>query len=133
MPESVPIAPSLEPVLEAVRAPREDEAPNRRTLWIAALAITVAFFAGFAAQILTALIGLITNLAFYGRWSTSFTSPAGNSLGWAVVFVPIVGALIIGVIARYGSAAIRGHGIPEAMEQVLLNESRVSPTMTLLK
>jgi H+/Cl- antiporter ClcA/CBS domain-containing protein len=133
MPESVPIAPSLEPVLEAVRAPREDEAPNKRTLWIAALAITVAFFAGFAAQLLTALIGLITNLAFYGRWSTSFVSPSGNSLGWAVVLVPIVGALIIGLIARYGSASIRGHGIPEAMEQVLLNESRVSPPVTLLK
>ena len=133
MPESVPISPSLEPVLEAVRAPREDEAPNKRTLWIATLAIGAAFLAGFAAQLLTRLIGLITNLAFYGRWSTSFVSPAGNSLGLAVVAVPIVGALIVGVIARYGSAAIRGHGIPEAMEQVLLNESRISPVVMLLK
>ena len=131
--ESVPIAPSLEPVLEAVRAPREDEAPNQRTLWIATLAIGAAFLAGFAAQLLTRLIGLITNVAFYGRWSTSFVSPAGNSLGLAVVAIPIVGALIVGVIARYGSPAIRGHGIPEAMEQVLLNESRISPVVALLK
>ena len=133
MADVVPIAPSLEPVLEAVRAPREDEAPNRRTLRISALAIVVAFLAGFAAQALTRLIGLITNLAFYGRWSTAFASPAGNSLGAAVIVVPIVGALLVGLIARYGSAAIRGHGIPEAMEQVLLNESRIAPKVMFLK
>jgi H+/Cl- antiporter ClcA/predicted transcriptional regulator len=133
MADAVPIAPSLEPVLEAVRAPREDEAPNRRTLRISALAIVVAFLAGFAAQALTRLIGLITNLAFYGRWSTAFVSPAGNSLGAAVIVVPIVGALLVGLIARYGSAAIRGHGIPEAMEQVLLNESRIAPKVMFLK
>jgi H+/Cl- antiporter ClcA/predicted transcriptional regulator len=133
MADVVPIAPSLEPVLEAVRAPREDEAPNRRTLRISALAIVVAFLAGFAAQALTRLIGLITNLAFYGRWSTAFVSPAGNSLGAAVIVVPIVGALLVGLIARYGSAAIRGHGIPEAMEQVLLNESRIAPKVMFLK
>src|SRR5512138_723365 len=98
MADVVPIAPSLEPVLEAVRAPREDEAPNRRTLRISALAIVVAFLAGFAAQALTRLIGLITNLAFYGRWSTAFVSPAGNSLGAAVIVVPIVGALLVGLI-----------------------------------
>jgi chloride channel protein, CIC family len=133
MPDIVPIAPSLEPVLEAVRAPLEDEAPNRRILRISALAIVAAFLAGFAAQLLTRLIGLITNIAFYGRWSAAFTSPARNTLGAWVIVVPIVGALIVGAIARYGSAAIRGHGIPEAMEQVLLNESRISPTVMLLK
>jgi len=130
---AVPVAPSLEPALDAVRAPREDDAPNRRTLFISALAIVAAFLAGFAAQLLTRLIGLITNLAFYGRVSTAFVSPAGHSLGFAVVAVPIVGALIVGVMARYGSSAIRGHGIPEAMEQVLLNESRISPKVMLLK
>jgi H+/Cl- antiporter ClcA/predicted transcriptional regulator len=133
MPDIVPIAPSLEPVLEVVRAPLEDETPNRRILPISALAIAAAFLAGFAAQLLTRLIGLITNIAFYGRWSAAFTSPARNTLGPWVIVVPVVGALIVGVIARYGSAAIRGHGIPEAMEQVLLNESRISPTVMLLK
>src|SRR3954468_8300496 len=107
VPIAVPIAPSLEPVLEAVRAPREDEAPNRRTLRISALAIVAAFLAGFAAQLLTRLIGLITNVAFYGRWSPSFVSPAGNTLGRGVIIVPIIGALLVGLIARYGSAAIR--------------------------
>jgi H+/Cl- antiporter ClcA len=131
--DTLPIAPSLEPVLNAVRAPSEDVAPNRRTLRISALAICAAFLAGFAAQLLTRLIALITNLAFYGRWSAAAVSPAHNSLGAAVVVIPIVGALIVGLIARYGSASIRGHGIPEAMEQVLLNESRISPKVMFLK
>ena len=129
----VPVAPSLEPVLDAVLTPREDEAPNRRTLRISALAIVAAFLAAVAAQLLTRLIGLITNVAFYGRWSTAFVSPSGNSLGMAVVIVPVVGAVLVGLMARYGSAAIRGHGIPEAMEQVLLNESRISPKVMFLK
>ena len=133
MSEVVPVSPSLEPMLDAVRTPREDAAPNRRTLRISALAIVAAFLAGAAAQVLTRLIGLITNLAFYGRWSMSFASPAGNTLGAAVIIVPVVGAVLVGLMARYGSAAIRGHGIPEAMEQVLLNESRISPKLMFLK
>jgi len=133
MQDTVPVSPSLEPVLDAVRAPREDEAPNRRTLRIAALAIAAAFLAAVAAQVLLRLIGLITNIAFYGRWSFLPVSPAGNSLGLGAVFVPIVGALLVGLIARYGSAAIRGHGIPEAMERILLNESRISPKVMFLK
>ena len=67
----LPVAPSLEPVLDAVLTPREDEAPNRRTLRISALAIVAAFLAAVAAQLLTRLIGLITNVAFYGRWSAA--------------------------------------------------------------
>ena len=120
-------------MLDAVRTPREDAAPNRRTLRISALAIVAAFLAGAAAQVLTRLIGLITNLSFYGRWSTAFVSPAGNTLGAAVIVVPVIGAVLVGLMARYGSAAIRGHGIPEAMEQVLLNESRISPKLMFLK
>src|SRR6185437_2371122 len=76
---------------------------------------------------------LITNLSFYGRFSTEFSSPADNHLGLWVILVPVVGGVIVGIMARYGSAAIRGHGIPEAMEQVLYNESRVPPRVTILK
>jgi H+/Cl- antiporter ClcA len=97
------------------------------------LAILIGLGAAVIARLLTALIGLVTNLAFYGRWSTAFVSPAGNHLGPAVIVVPVVGALIVGVMARYGSPAIRGHGIPEAMEQVLLNESRIPARITFLK
>jgi H+/Cl- antiporter ClcA len=84
-------------------------------------------------QILTCLIGLITNLSFYGRFSLNFTSPAGNRLGLWVIVVPAIGGIVVGFMARYGSKAIRGHGIPEAMEQILLNESRIPARMTFLK
>ena len=104
-----------------------------RTLAISGLAVGVAVLAALAAQFLTRLIGFITNLAFYSRLSTSFTSPADNHLGLGVIFVPVIGALIVGLMARFGSEAIRGHGIPEAMEQVLLNESRIPPRITFLK
>jgi H+/Cl- antiporter ClcA/CBS domain-containing protein len=97
------------------------------------LALGLGLVAASIARLLTALIGLITNLAFYHRWSTTFVGPADSNLGWAVVGVPVVGGLVVGVMARYGSKAIRGHGIPEAMEQVLFNESRIPARVTFLK
>ena len=114
-------------------APLDRANVDARVLGISALAIGLGLVAAFTARLLTALIGLITNLAFYGRWSTTFASPAYNHLGWLVVGVPVVGGLIVGVMARYGSKAIRGHGIPEAMEQVLFNESRIPARVTVLK
>ena len=102
-------------------------------LLISGLSVLVALAAGLIARLLTGLIGLITNLAFYGRFDTAFTSPAGNKLGWFVVLVPVAGAIVVGFMARYGSKAIRGHGIPEAMEQVLFNESRIPARITFLK
>jgi chloride channel protein, CIC family len=63
----------------------------------------------------------------------AFSSPAGHHLGWWVIAVPLIGGVIVGAMARWGSAAIRGHGIPEAMEQVLLNESKIPPRITFLK
>src|ERR1700722_6122171 len=128
----VPVAPSLEAAMPGLRLPRATER-NGRILLLSALAVGVAILAALAARVLTALIGLITNLAFYGTWSAAFTSPANNHLGAAVIIVPVIGALIVGLMARYGSAAIRGHGIPEAMEQVLLNQSRIAPRVTFLK
>jgi chloride channel protein, CIC family len=126
--DGVPVAPSL----AELRLPRATER-NGRILLLSALAVGVAILAALAARLLTALIGLITNLAFYGTWSPAFSSPANNHLGAAVILIPVAGAVIVGFMARYGSAAIRGHGIPEAMEQVLLNQSRVAPRVTFLK
>jgi H+/Cl- antiporter ClcA len=100
---------------------------------VSAVSILIALAAGLVAQGLTRLIGIITNLAFYYRFSVEFTSPAGNRLGPYVVFVPIIGGLIVGLMARYGSAAIRGHGIPEAMEQILFGGSKIPPRVTFLK
>ncbi|MFO0760233.1 MAG: chloride channel protein [Byssovorax sp.] len=114
-----------------VEAPRP--AVDRRVVLLSAVAIVLALAAAAVAQLLTRLIGLITNLAFYGRIRADFVSPAGNHLGPAVIVVPVLGALVIGVLARYGSEAIRGHGIPEAMERVLFHESRVPARITVLK
>jgi H+/Cl- antiporter ClcA/predicted transcriptional regulator len=129
----LPVAPSMGPALDAAHVPHERAENQRRIVFISGLAMLVAFGAGFVAVILIRLIGLITNLSFYGRFSTTFSSPADNHLGLWVVLVPVVGGVIVGIMARYGSAAIRGHGIPEAMEQVLYNESRVPPRVTILK
>jgi chloride channel protein, CIC family len=87
----------------------------------------------FVALALLRLIGLFTNLFYFGRWSSTMVSPVGNHLGVYSVLVPIAGALIIGVMARYGSERIRGHGIPEAIEAILINGSRVEPKVALLK
>ncbi|HEX5005250.1 MAG TPA: hypothetical protein VFV65_08030, partial [Gemmatimonadales bacterium] len=97
---------------------------DRRLLLVCGLAILVALGAGVLAEALLALIGLVTNLSFYGRWSLAFTSPAANTLGPWVIAIPVVGGLVVGVMARWGSPAIRGHGIPEVMERVLIGESR---------
>jgi H+/Cl- antiporter ClcA len=121
--------------LDAARMPRRSTLVDRRVLRITAVSIVLGVLAALIAKLLTALIGVVTNLAFYGRWSTAFSSPADAvpHLGWWVVLVPVVGGLIVGVMARWGSRAIRGHGIPEAMEQVLLNESKIPPRITFLK
>ena len=100
---------------------------------ISALAIVIGAVCAFVALALLRLIGLFTNLFYYGRWSSDLVSPVGNHLGWFSVLVPVFGALIIGVMARYGSERIRGHGIPEAIEAILMNGSRVEPKVALLK
>lgn len=130
---AIPLAPSLDETLAAAHMPRQFRPLDRRVLWIASLAMVLGAIVALVAQALTALIGLFTNLAFYGRWSFAFVSPAHHHLGLWVIAVPVVGGLIVGGMARWGSRAIRGHGIPEAMEQVLLNESRIPPRMTWLK
>ncbi len=131
--KALPIAPSLGPALEATHVRRPATALDRRVIAICGLAILVAAVSAIVAQALIRLIGLITNLAFHGRVSFTLSSPAGNHLGVWVVLVPVAGALIVGLMARYGSKAIRGHGIPEAMEQILKNESRIPPRLTFLK
>ncbi|HZJ01409.1 MAG TPA: chloride channel protein [Gemmatimonadaceae bacterium] len=116
------------------RGPRDYEIVDRRTLMIAALSVALAIGAGLAAQLLTSLIGLITNVSFYGRISTAFVDPAGaHPHVLKLLLVPMIGALIIGLMARYGSAAIRGHGIPEVMENVLFGGSRIPARVLVLK
>lgn len=129
----LPIAPSLAPALAQVNAPTPRANVDARVVAIGGIGIALGVTAAVVARILVALIGFITNLAFYGHASFTNAGPADNHLGLWVLVVPAVGGLIVGIMARYGSAAIRGHGIPEAMEQVLFNESRIPPRVTFLK
>ncbi|MDE1943096.1 MAG: chloride channel protein [Betaproteobacteria bacterium] len=109
------------------------KAMDRRTVFLSALALGIGVVAAVLAQLLQMLIGLITHLSFYGDVGWSLVSPAHHDLGLWVIAIPVIGALIIGFMARYGSPAIRGHGIPEAMEQVLVNRSRISLKVLFLK
>ncbi|MGA8539197.1 MAG: chloride channel protein [Terriglobales bacterium] len=116
---------------------RNDELRDFTTTWrvlpISLLATAIGVICSFVALALLRLIGLFTSLFYFGRWSTAMVSPVGNHLGVYSVFVPIAGALIIGVMARYGSERIRGHGIPEAIESILLYGSRIEPKVAILK
>lgn len=108
-------------------------AASWRLLKISVLAILLGAVMAGVAQGLLWLIERITALAFFGDIAGRADSPVSNQLGLAVILVPVVGGLIIGVMARFGSPAIRGHGIPEAMEQVLENSSRIPARITWLK
>jgi chloride channel protein, CIC family len=104
-----------------------------RVLWITLLAIPIGAGGACFALILLRLIAFFTNLSYYGRISLATVSPAGHHLGWLAVFVPVLGAIVVGYMARYGSERIRGHGIPEAIESILLSGSRIEPRVAILK
>ncbi len=104
-----------------------------RVLPISLLAVAIGLISTVVAWALLRLIGLFTNLFYYHRWNTALVSPAGNPLGGWAVLVPVAGALVIGLMARYGSERIRGHGIPEALESILIHGSRVAPRLAILK
>ncbi len=104
-----------------------------RMIPMALLAIAIGVLSCFVAVALLKLIGLFTNLFFFQRWRTALVSPADAHLGWLVVLVPVAGGLIIGLLARFGSERIRGHGIPEALESIMLRGSRVEPVLAILK
>lgn len=100
---------------------------------ISLLAAMIGLAAGFVAYALYGLIALATNLFYYGRFDFHMTDPAANHLGLWAIAIPAVGGLVVGLMAKYGSSKIRGHGIPEAMEAVLVNRSRISPRVAILK
>lgn len=129
----IPISISLQPTLEAENIYKQ-EAPNKkRVLTISLLSVLIAICISFIAKFLIYLINLVTNISFYGNWSLAPSTPANNSLGLFVIAIPVIGGIIVGLMALYGSKAIRGHGIPEAMEQILTNQSKIKPTITYLK
>jgi chloride channel protein, CIC family len=97
------------------------------------LAMAIGSVSAWVAKGLLLLIAFFTNVFFFQRISTAAVSPADNTLGLWILVVPVIGALIIGIMARYGSERIRGHGIPEAIEAILINGSRVEPRVAVLK
>jgi chloride channel protein, CIC family len=100
---------------------------------VSLLAAGIGLVAGGIAFLLYRLIGLLTNIAFYGRFVADFTSARHNHLGLWVIPIPVIGGIIVGIMAKYGSSKIKGHGIPEAMEAVLFNRSRIQPRVAILK
>ncbi|MBT1687049.1 chloride channel protein [Fulvivirgaceae bacterium PWU37] len=97
------------------------------------MALVNAIIVGFIAKGLVLLIALFTQLSFFGRFSFHEVSPSENSLGYWIVLIPSLGGLIVGIMARFGSPAIRGHGIPEALEKIAKGESKIHPLITILK
>ena len=119
------------PIDSAVRS--LDTPAQFRMGLISFLAAGVGLVAGGVAYLLYRLIGLFTNIFFFHRLAADFTSARLNHLGPWVIVTPVVGGLIIGFMAKFGSSKIKGHGIPEAMEAVLTNRSRIQPRVAILK
>lgn len=134
---ALPVSPGLaeeEAYLTELETPPDTAPVDSRTAIVSGLAIVVAIGAALVAQLLTALIAIITNFSFYHTFSLVPRSPAGGvAVGAWMILIPVAGALIIGVMARYGSPAIRGHGIPEVMERILYGESRIPARVMVLK
>jgi H+/Cl- antiporter ClcA len=110
-----------------------DFATNARLLRITAIAAVIGGLSTVTAWALLHLINFFTNLFFFQTVSFDNRSPAGNSLGLWVLVIPVIGGLIIGLIARFGTEKIRGHGIPEAIEAILFGKSKMSVKVALLK
>ena len=141
--DAIPVAPALGASQEQASMPRKSTLVTHRILLTGTLAVVLGAVAAAAAQLLMLLINVITDLTFYGGISNVFgpdaiprsqvLSPAHNQLGAWVIVMPVIGGLIAGIMARWGSRAIQGHGIPEAMERILEHESNIPARVTLLK
>jgi len=104
-----------------------------RMVLVSFLAAAIGLVGGFVAYALYKLIGLFTNVFFFHRWTTELSNVRFNQLGAWVILIPVIGGLIVGLMAKYGTPKIKGHGIPEAMEAVLTNRSRIQPRVAILK
>ena len=108
----IPISISLQPTLEAENITPPASVHKLRLLTISLLSVFVAVCISFIAKFLIYLINLVTNISFYGNWSIAHSTPVNNLLGIVVIIVPVFGGIIVGLMALYGSKAIRGHGTP---------------------
>jgi CIC family chloride channel protein len=110
-----------------------DFSTDRRVLLLSGFAAVIGVFGALVARALVWLIAVITNLAYFQKLSSAASSPSDHHLGVWSVLVPVAGALVIGLMARFGSDKIRGHGIPEALEAILIGRSRIEPKVAILK
>jgi chloride channel protein, CIC family len=129
----IPISPLLSAMENTSGKSKNNTLIKARLLQISGLCILVAMAISVIAKFLVMLINVVTNVSFYGSVSAAYHSPANNHLGLWVIVVPAIGGVLVGLMALYGSKAIRGHGIPEAMEQILVNQSKIKPSITFLK
>lgn len=106
---------------------------NFRLIYLSVLAGLAGIAAALLAFIIYHFIGFLYNLFFYQRIGFSFVEPPTSGLPWWIIFVPVLGGLICGLLAKYGSKQIIGHGIPEAMEAVWKNKSKVKLRVLFLK
>jgi CIC family chloride channel protein len=104
-----------------------------RMIMLSRLAVILGMAGAALAWMLLHLIYGATNLFYYQRFSWQFVSPAQNTLHWLSIAVPVVGGVVIGLMARFGSDKIRGHGMPEAIEAILVNGARISPRVAIFK
>ncbi len=130
---TIPISVSLDSTLQTEDIKPQPANNKKRLLTISLLAVAIATAVSFIAKLLVHLISFFTNIAFHAKLSFAEATPLNNNLGLWVILVPVTGGIVVGLMALYGSRAIRGHGIPEAMEQILTNQSKIKPTITYLK
>lgn len=126
----------LQPIPDAQWAGKDrlrDFSTDSRLVMLMAMAAVVGCAGAGAAWVLYHLISFVTNIAYYGRLSAALVSPPTEGLRWISVLIPVAGCLLIGFMARFGSERIRGHGIPEAMEAILIGRSQMQPRVALLK
>src|SRR4051812_24937149 len=126
-------SPAAQPSFSRHSDSLSDFRTNRRVLLLAALALPIGAIGAVVAKALLWLIAVFTNAAFFLRFSAEPVTLQGHHFGWWGVAVPVIGGLIIGLMARYGSEKIRGHGIPEALETILLGRSLINPKVAVLK
>jgi H+/Cl- antiporter ClcA/CBS domain-containing protein len=131
--DKIPVSPALQPALLALEPPPRDTLVDGRTVWIAVVAMFLGVAATFLSVALTLLIALVTNVSFHGRWSVEDATPLNHMWGAGVILVPVIGSIVVGMLARFGSESIRGHGIPEAMENILVGQSRIPARVAVLK
>jgi H+/Cl- antiporter ClcA len=131
--QGIPISVSLDRDLTAENIRPKKVKDKKRIMFISLLAVLIAFVMSMVAKLLVNLINLITNISFHGTFSIIYSTPENHTLNLFVILLPAIGGIIVGLMALYGSKAIRGHGIPEAMEQILTNQSKIKPAITFLK